>query len=977
MFNFYKKGMIRKFIKNSVLLLLIFVCATVNAQTQSFSVKIRLQDSKSGEPVGYAAVSLTKEGSKSVFKYVQTDDNGDAEFTAIPKGKYKVEAMLMGYDVYSEMITVDKNLDLGVKKMKVQANFLEGATVSALGNPIVVKKDTIEHNVALMKTSDNDVLEDLLKRLPGVEVDSDGKITANGKEITKIQIDGKQFFLDDPSLASKNLPAKIIEKVRVVEKKSEQAQFTGIDDGEEETVLDLGVKKGMMNGWFGNVMAGGGADLQSNPEARYQGAGMVARFNESSQLAFIGNANNTNNRGFNDLAANAMGGMMGGFRGGLGGGWGGWNGISTSYMGGFNGSYTWPNKSEITGNALANRNIREVKEQTDRTTTLNDGSKLHALDDSKSVRMTTGVRAGARADWKIGESTSILFEPNFNLGWGHNEEQSFFSTGKIIGTDPEKVVNKGKTDTFADSESQNANGRILWRQRLGKPGRTISVNARYQFSNTNLNGKNYSLTENYNDNQEPSDLKLIDQRYDRNSRNQGVNGRISYTEPLGNNFYAEVNYSANYRVNTSIKKTYDIDAAGNYTVLDEEYSNRTYSSTLSQNAGVNFRKQEGKFNATVGASYQPSSSKNQTWLGSEMGDPSAKPWRDIERTVHNWSPNARLDINFSDYEMLRLNYRGNTNQPSINQLMPVPDNSNPQRVTLGNINLVPSFNHSVWTMYRVTNMETYASFNINGSFNYTNKGIVNASWYDETGVQYTVPVNSTRGTRSANIFTMYNTPIAKSKFSVMLHFNANYSGGISFIGNSGIDSEDDSGMGKSYLNMDNYVVNNTHNFSAAPMIRFTFRSDIFEMSLGGRTRYHQSFYSDKSNNKPSDWTSNISTNIVLNSDWIGFKTDARYTFYNGYASENKENTFVWNAELSKQFYKKMFTVAVKCYDILGQSKNTYHTVADNYEQDTYNNTLGRYIMLSLTFRFGTFGGNRGGGMGGPGFGGPGFGGFRR
>lgn len=274
--------------------MLLFVCGMLNAQAQNYSLKIKLVDSSNGEAVGYATVAVTPDGKTDVLKFAQSDGEGKAEIKGIPAGKYKVEAILMGYDNYEEVVTISKNTDLGTKQMKVQANFLEGATVTSVGNPITVKKDTITHNVSMLKSSDNDVLEDLLKRLPGVEVSTDGTITANGKTISKIQIDGKQFFLDDPSIASKNLPANIIERVSVVDKKSEQAEFTGIDDGEEETVLDLGVKKGMMNGWFGNLMGGGGFDMQGAGavnDARYQAAAMVANFSESRQLAFIGNAN--------------------------------------------------------------------------------------------------------------------------------------------------------------------------------------------------------------------------------------------------------------------------------------------------------------------------------------------------------------------------------------------------------------------------------------------------------------------------------------------------------------------------------------------------------------------------------------------------------------------------------------------------------------------------------------------------------------
>lgn len=953
-------------------ILTIALCCASSAFAQNCILNLRLVDGKTGEPVEYATVSLTKAGSTDVFKYAQTGADGKISISGLPAGKFTVKGIMLGYETYEKAIELPKDADLGTCRMKVQAEFLEGAMVTDVGNPIVVKKDTIEHNVALLKTSDNDVLEDLLKRLPGVEVDSDGKITANGKEINKIYVDGKQFFLDDPSIASKNLPAKIVDKVRVVEKKSEQAEFTGIDDGEEETVLDLGIKKGMMNGWFGNVLGGGGTDLHGKDadgqkidnDVRYQGAAMVARFSQADQIAFIGNANNTNNRGFNDLAANAMGDMGGGGRRGFG---GGNNGISTSYMAGVNGGHQFDDKSEIFGNGMYNNNTRLIEEKTATTTLKKDGSSLFATEDGITERNTQGVRAAARADWKISKTTSLLFEPNFNLGWGRVDDYGLFTTDKTSAEGVCSKVNEGFSSNTSDSRNQNASARLLWRQRLGKPGRTLSVNARYQFANTDMTGYNYSETNTYTDDGLPVPPEITDQYYERNSKSNTVSGRLSYTEPLGGNFYLEGNYSINYKNSTSFKDTYNKDAAGNYTDKDDIYSSEIVNKYTRQDAGINFRKQEEKYNITIGANFQPTRTENHTISGGAR--------RDTVIKVFNWAPNARVDFNFSDYRMLRLNYRGSSTQPSINQLMPVPDNTNPQKITLGNLGLKPSFSHSLRMMYRSTNMENYASFNAHISFNYNTRNIVNASWNDAAGVQYTVPVNNDRGSYSANAFVMFNSPIAKSKFSIMSFTNAGLSTGVSLVGDdSKIDSSDES----SYLNMANYTQNDYHRVSASENLRFVFRGDIVETSLGGNVRYSQTWYSISEKNVAATWTNSVEARFIAKiPDVLDISTDARYNFYKGYESGYNDPTLVWNAEISKQIFKKAFTLSLKAYDILNQSKNTYRTQQDNYVRDVRNNTLGRYVVLSLTYRFGTFAGNRRGPQGGPMGGGPMRGGHRR
>jgi hypothetical protein len=278
-------------------------------------------------------------------------------------------------------------------------------------------------------------------------------------------------------------------------------------------------------------------------------------------------------------------------------------------------------------------------------------------------------------------------------------------------------------------------------------------------------------------------------------------------------------------------------------------------------------------------------------------------------------------------------------------------------------------------MFNRTNMKTYASFNANLNFTYNTNNIVNASWIDDAGVTYTVPMNNDKGTWSSRAFIMFNTPIAKSRFSIMSFTNANYNTSVSLVGDSNINPYDE----RSYLNIANYTPNQTRTFGFGENLRFSYRDDIVEASLGGGTRFSQSWYSVSEKNHPATWTSNAEARFIAKiPNVMNISTDARYTRYDGYNSEFNDPTFVWNAEISKQFFKNQFTLALKAYDILNQSKNTYRTQTDNYVQDTRNNTLGRYVVLSLTWRFGTFGGNRGGmrGPGGPGPGGPGFGGGR-
>ena len=546
----------------AILLCGLIMSVSVMAQT-SFTVKLTLLDEKTSEPVGFATTSLTVKGTDSAAKFVMSDENGVASIAKVTKGTYIVKAEQMGYKPFEKEIVVDKNIDLGEVKLAIDVEVLDAASISAVGNPIIVKKDTIEYSASSFKTSDNDMLEELLKKLPGVEVGADGSITANGETITKIMIDGKPFFLDDPQLASKNIPAKMIEKIKVVEKKSDQALFTGIDDGEEEMVIDLSVKPGMMDGWFGNTMAGGGHDVPGGGsdmnDPRFQAAAMMGRFTGNSQLSVIFNGNNTNNRGFNDVAGSMMQDMRGGGMGMGMGGWGGRNGISTSWMGGLNGVWNlFDDDMELSSNYLYNRSSRVVEEETSKITYMEDGSQLHNFNTGSNTSATQGNRFGIRLEHKFSENTSILFEPQFNFGQGHYAEHSEFYTDRLADGETSHT-NKGFTDNSGDNRNWSTSGFLLFRQRLGKPGRTMSVNVRYNFRNNEMLGYNQSLTyaDGNNDGNWDANPEVVNQKIDRESKNASLNGRVVYTEPITEHLFVEANYSYGWNRNTSLKTAYN------------------------------------------------------------------------------------------------------------------------------------------------------------------------------------------------------------------------------------------------------------------------------------------------------------------------------------------------------------------------------------------------------------------------------------
>ena len=972
------------------LLLLLFISLGHSAFAQAiYSIKLRLVDEKTSEPVAFATASVTVKGEKAPLKYVLTDDKGYGSIMKLKKGTYMVKAELMGYRTYMKEVVLEKNIDLGVIKMAEDAEVLDAARVSDVGNPIIVKKDTVEYNASSFKTSDNDMLEQLLKKLPGVEVAADGSITANGETIKKITIDGKTFFLDDPQLASKNIPAKIIEKVKVVEKKSDQAMFTGIDDGEEETIIDLKLRPGMAEGWFGNIMGGGGHDIpgpgSDMNDWRYQGAAMIGRFTDKSQISIILNGNNTNNRGFNDVAGSMMQGMRGG-RGGMGrgqGGWGGNNGISTTWMGGVNGAFTlFDGDMDLSGNYLYNGSDKDVIEETNKTTYL-ENENLYNRTIGTDNTFSQGHRVGVRLEHKFSENTSIIFEPQFNIGTGHyTQDEHFWTKSLAHGQTDTLNVNEGRTNNTGQNSNWSTSGFLLYRQKLGKAGRTLSANLRYSYSNNVMEGLNRSYTTVYNG---EAQSDPVNQRFDQNSNSTSLSGRVVYTEPLTKHLFLEANYSYSWNMNTSAK---DVLSSGPYdytpgklpefnpagAVLDKTYSNSIWNESHNHRAGLTLSYQLNKLRINLGAAANPTITHNRT------ND------KAYDNKVVNWSPQAMVFYDINDNTNLRVFYFGRSAQPSTSQLMPVPDNSDPLNISLGNPYLEPYFNHNIRMRFGYTKKKTFTSVNANIRGTIVENALTNAQWYDKAGVKYSIPVNGP-ATTSANANVFLNTPFGKSGFSIFSMTFLNYNESVSYVGTNTFRDTQASNyydpakaefkhdqFYKDYPSLedapDMFSVNKSQTLGFTQRLRFTYRNDFVEVNLGARTRMNKSWYTINKEVAPTwnnqadgsmNWTIPGGINVIA---------EANYNWYNGYTTAQKDEVIL-NAEITKLLFNKTLTIGLKAYDILGQSKNLSVSDASNYHLETRNNTLGRYIILSLTYRFGNFNGNgqqrRGpGGPGGPG-----------
>ena len=904
------------------------------------SLKVMVLDSASKAPVEFATMSIKYIGEQQAKRYALTDSTGFALIKSAPVGRATVTIECVGYRQHKQLFDVHKGAnDLGTVYLNGQ-NTLSTIVVTAAGNQMMVKQDTIEYNANAFKVNDTDMLEELLKKLPGVEIGEDGSITANGKTISKIMIDGKTFFMDDPQLASKNLPAKIIEKLKVVERKSDEARFTGIDDGEEETVLDLSLKKGMSEGWIGNM--GGGYGTQR----RYEGSAMIGRFTKNINLSFIGNANNTNNRGFNDMAGSMMSVMMSGGSGGMGmgrGPGGGFsftgNGITRSKMGGFNGNYEADSKKiKVNTSYLYSTTDKNVEEEKNRTTMLSDNLNQYNWSSGKQNTIARGHRMDAEIEYNPTDATSVIFRPYVRFGNGDFEQLNRFNT--LRGADS---TNRGFNTSYGDNHSQQIGGRLVFRQRLWKPGRTLTLRINYSFSNNSSDGFNISKT-NYFTGGVISQTSEVNQSYHQNQRSNqiGING--TYTEPLGKNYFIQASYRYSINHSNTVKTTYDFDPFTNqYDIKDEEYSSKYMGNFTNQRYELALRKQEEKYNFMFGFSASPAKTTSEG------------RGRDTSYTVTNFSPSARLDYRISESKFFRFSYWGRTSQPSLNQLLPIPDNSNPLYVQEGNASLNPSFTHQISSEYRSNNRQTFSFFGASIDLRYTSKSIINQKRYSDDGIQYSKYVNADKGVYNVSGRLFFNSKIAKSDFNINVNSNISYGNGFSYVATDG-----------------NFAENETKTFNINLNTRLSYRIDNFEASVGGGTNLRDARYSVKTIDDVRTWNNRVSASF----NWTFLKTfnitsDINYRWFNGYSAGYGQSQTIWNGEISKTFYHNAFTFKVRCYDILNKSRNTYRNNSENYFEDVTNNTLGRYLMFTLTFRFGSFGGKsmrdarRGGGFMGP------------
>ena len=954
--------------KSILMMLLLLVSIASFAQERLVSGAIIDRDTK--DPVEQVTVQLLKTDSTYVTGAI-SNEKGLFHLNAPENGKYLLKITSVGYKptVKRVVIEQDKNLALGNVVVGADAIMLKGAVVTAMAQKVTLKEDTFVYNSAAYRTPEGSVVEELVKRLPGAEVSDDGTIKINGKEVKKILVDGKEFMTGDTKTALKNLPTSIIDKIKAYDEKSDLSKVTGIDDGEEQTVLDFNVKKGMNKGLMSNI------DLGIGNKDRYSARGMGGYFNSNNRFMLFGNANNTSDRGFGG--------------GGPGRGFGGGNGLNASKMLAANYNYEEKNKFKFNTSLRWNHSDGDVWSRRSSENFMGSSSSFsNSL--NQNFSRSDSWNGNVRLEWMPDTMTNILFRPSISwttndsrstgISASYNQDPYQYSDDPLSDEAIEKmdeddaVVNTQRSVSLNNSKNNNIRGMLQLNRKLNNKGRnvTLRMDAKY----TDKDSKSISL--------QNAHLYLVqtaaglDSTYQTNrynltpSKDYSYSAQATYSEPLWKATFLQLSYKFTYSYSKSDRSTYDFSkysfdgispeygAWGNYLgrldgelgdYRDDKLSRYSEYRNYTHDIQVMMRFIRQKYNLNFGVMIQPQRSKFiQDYQGKYV---------DTVRTVTNVSPTLDFRYRFSKMSNLRVNYRGTTSQPSISQLLNIVDDSDPLNVSIGNPGLKPSFTQNFRLFYNnfVQNHNKGVMTYIN--FSTTSNSISNKVTYDETtGGRITRPENINGNWNVMGAF-MFNCSIdSAGVWNINTDTNLGYNHYVSYLS---LDKSQDSQK------------NTTQNTTWNERLSLSYRNDWLELSLDGTLAYNHAKNKLQPNSNLDTWQFSYGPSMTLTAPWgTSLNTSLSCSSRRGYsdASMNTDE-FVWNAQLSQGFLKgKPLTVMLQFYDLLHQQSTFSRAISSVSRTDTEYNAINSYAMLHVVYRMNLFGGkdarkeNRGEGPGG-------------
>jgi len=932
-----------------LLLLLVTTLFFAHAFSQkNGTVKGLAFDTITKQPVAGVTITLMQKKDSSLVSFTMADDNGRFELTGIPNGEYRLLITHVNYHNSHKTFTIDdqhKEIDLGNIVMNDLAKVLSEVVVTSEAPPVTLVGDTIQYNAGSFKTQPNANVEDLLKKLPGVKVDKDGTVKAQGETVKKVLVDGKEFFGNDPKIATKNLPADAIDKVQVYDKLSDQSQLTGFDDGNSEKTINLKLKKDKKKGMFGKINGGGGTN------ERYQGKFNVNSFKGARQMSAIGMGNNTNAEGFSFMDVLSFTGALNQLKNGggnisinmsgddpLAGLLGGNNsGINTTWGSGVNYNNIIGTKTDFQSNYFFSRYNPNKQSHIQRQ--YFSPANLYTQN-SYTDNLNNNHRLNFSADYQIDSFHSVKISPSLSYQKTRNRSLSDYITSSEQGV----KINEGASDNLANSEGYNLATNILFRKKFRRKGRTLSLNLLTNLNNSDGDGRLESITNFYDQAGALLRRDSINQKNITGGDLKGYNARVVYTEPVFKRSLLEFSVGKSYSTNTSSKTTYDYNHSnGKFDLINNQLTNDFKNNYGYTNAGFRIRKQTKKYNYAAGVSWQRAELEGTITNGNKDSL--------ISKDFNNLLPTARFQYYFSRFKNMTINYGAFTNQPSISQLQPVPDNSNQLYVKLGNPGLKQEFTHALRMNAAFVNPYKNRNFFIFLTLQETQNKIVNYDKINNLGIDSVMPVN-VNGVYNANGNVSWGFPVRFLKGSVNISSNISYYKGkqLNSNGTNAVET------------------NNIHTVTLGPDVRLDMSpTEKLDLSLGAGLNYSRSKYSLQSTRNSKYFTQDYSAEI----SWqlpkgFFFATDFDYRINSQHVTGFNAKVPLWNASISKQMlHYNRGELKFSVNDLLDQNIGINRSTNQNYIEDSRVNSLRRFFLVSFTYsltKTGLSSGNKGGGL---------------
>ena len=942
----------------------LMLSASMAASAQGIKITGTLVDRDTKEGVMLATVQMLKPDS-TYLSGVLSDEKGNFSIEVSATGSYILKFTSVGYTPLTKTVKVDGKKDIALGKITFNADaiMLKGATVVGQAARVTVQEDTFVYNASAYRTPEGSVVEELVKRLPGAQVSDDGTITINGKEVKKVLVDGKEFMTGDTQTALKNLPTSIIDKIKSYDEKSDLAKVTGIDDGEEQTVLDFGIKKGMNKGVFGNV------DASVGTQDRYAERLMGALFKDKTRVMLMGNLNNVNDRGFPG--------------GGGGGRFGrGAQGLNTSKMAGANFNLEPSSKLKLDGSVRWNHSNGDKRtEQSVENFVSTAGSFSNSL--NQNYTRSDNWNARMRLEWTPDTMTNIMFRPSFSYsksdGLTSGTSASYNDDPYSYVSDPlsqesisimdEKglMVNHRENSSITYSDNLSIGAMLQLNRKLNSKGRNATLRTDISYGEGDSKSLSTSNVHLY----QVEDAFGNDSTYQTNRFNTtptktlNYSVQFTYSEPVFKAMFLQLSYKFNYKYNKSDRSTFDfsnVDGnmfAGvdnvyrgwdNYlsrldqpldNYLDESLSRYSEYKNYIHEIQLMLKVIREKYRLNVGVMVQPQKTRFiQRYQGINT---------DTVRNVVNVTPTLDFRYRFSKLSNLRINYRGTTSQPSMTDLLDIRDDSDPLNITMGNPGLKPSFTNTLRLFFNNYTQEHQRATMVHLNYSNTRNSISNMVTYDEeTGGRTTRPENI-NGNWNISGALMFNTALdSVGYWTVSTFTNVRYN---NYVG---------------YLALDQYSgsrKNTTKTTTIGEQLTASFRNSWLEVSLDGSVDYTHTRNLLQSQNNLDTWQFAYGGYFSLYLPWgMSLSTDLHQNSRRGYNdSSMNTNELIWNMQLSQSFLKgNALTVSLQLYDILNEQSNFSRTINAMQRSDTRYNSINSYAMLHAVYRVNIFGGGRNG-----------------